>query len=499
MNRLRVYLSRRLSHGFKVHPLGPNEARLLFDLAVAFGAAVASHLYVALVLKGAIPVDYRLYLLVPAFPAANTLFGLYSRLRQSRIRTKAAALIGSILTVSAAELALGTDVAAVVLWAMLVGVAVLVARVLLGLPHSRHGRLGRLATNSRGPVLVVGGAGYIGSHTVDLLLKRGQRVRVLDKLMYGNDSLSEFRGNPNFEFIEGDVTDITKVTAAVKGASAVVHLAGLVGDPACAINPEFTRHTNIVATRMAKDVACSLGVSRFIFASSCSVYGVSETEVSETAELNPVSLYAQTKIDSERELLGVDADDFFVTVLRFATVFGHSRRPRFDLVANFFTAQAMTDGLITVTGPRQWRPFIHVRDLARAIVMCVEADPFLVQSQIYNVGDPRLNMTILQLAELVKASAGRYRDVNISVREDVDDRRSYAVSFDKIQRDLGFEASILMQDGIQEMVENFLNGRYHHYRDHIYSNVATTRSAVEGFYDPEVTATLYAPLKVSAP
>ena len=251
--------------------------------------------------------------------------------------------------------------------------------------------------------------------------------------MYGQQSLAPFLGRRDFELIEGDATDITKLTLAMKGASAVVHLAGLVGDPACAVDEQFTRHTNIVATRMAKDVAQSMGVHRFVFASSCSVYGMSDKEVSETDALNPVSMYAQTKIDSENELLYSGRDDFFVTVLRFATVFGHSPRPRFDLVGNLFTAQAMTDGLITVIGPQQWRPFIHVRDLGRAIVKVLKANPALVQSQIFNVGDKRLNMTILQLAEAVQKVCSHGREVKISVSENVQDRRNYAVSFEKIQ------------------------------------------------------------------
>jgi nucleoside-diphosphate-sugar epimerase len=357
--------------------------------------------------------------------------------------------------------------------------------------------LANVAVTLRGPVLVIGGAGYIGSHTVNLLLKSGRRVRVLDKLMYTGDSLAEFKGNPDFELIEGDATDIRKLTAAMRGASSVVHLAGLVGDPACAVDPEFTRHTNIVATRMAKDVAQALGIQRFVFASSCSVYGVSDVEVDETADLHPVSLYAQTKIDSEQELLASGRDDFYVTVLRFATVFGHSRRPRFDLVANLFTAQAVTDGLITVIGPHQWRPFIHVRDLARAIVAVLDADPLLIQGQIFNVGDSRLNMTIVQLAEAVRAVVGKSRQVEISVRDDIHDKRNYAVSFHKIREALNYHAETLIEDGISEMAENFDLNRYHNYRDEIYSNLAMTKRAVDTPTDPVEMMHIYAPLRVS--
>lgn len=379
---------------------------------------------------------------------------------------------------------MGASLAAVVLWALVVVPPVALARLLLGLPFSRHKRLISLVVNHRGPILVIGGAGYIGSHTVDLLLSAGHTVRILDRLMYGKEPIQELLDHPNFELIEGDATDIAKLTQAMKGASAVVHLAGLVGDPACAVDADFTRHTNIIATRMAKEVAHSMGIRRFVFASSCSVYGVTSKEVSESDALNPVSLYAQTKIDSERELLASQRDDFFITILRFATVFGHSSRPRFDLVGNLFTAQAMTDGMITVIGSDQWRPFIHVRDLARAIVLVLQSDPALVGGQIFNVGDKRLNMTIGQLAEKVRTACCRYRDVRVSVSDNPQDRRNYAVSFDKIRSFLGFEAETLVEQGVEQMAEAFHQGRYRHYREQVYNNLAMTAKALSQFQDP---------------
>jgi nucleoside-diphosphate-sugar epimerase len=384
--------------------------------------------------------------------------------------------------------------ALVVLWALLTLPVAVVARLLLGLPYSRRAPLQTLAVTRHGPVLVIGGAGYIGSLTVERLLERGHRVRVLDRFMYGTQSLAPFVGSPNFEIIEGDVTDISKLAAAMRHASAVIHLAGLVGDPACAVDPDFTRHENIIATRMARQVAQSLGIHRFIFSSSCSVYGASEQEMREEDALNPVSLYAQTKIDSERELLFSVPDDFFVTVLRFATVFGHSSRPRFDLVANLFSAQAVVNGVVTVIGPDQWRPFVHVRDLARAIVMVLEARPEVVQSQIYNVGDDRLNMTIGQLGELVQRTVIRYRDVEVTVQAGDQDRRNYRVSFDKIRSALGFQAETTIEAGVREMVEELRAGRYGDFRDPVYSNVATTRAALHDFYESNA---LYAPRRAS--
>ena len=319
--------------------------------------------------------------------AVNLVFGIYSKNAFAPARKKGVVLLAAVSVCGLVSVLLRADSAAIVLW------------------NSARASIARFTTASSRPFLHAQSSAYFnccessrprsyhwGSRIHRLaycrfaLSQKGERVLVFDRLMYGRDPLSEFIGRPNFRLIEGDATDIAKLTEAMNGASAVVHLAGLVGDPACAVDQTFTRHTNIIATRMARDVAQAMGIQRFVFASSCSVYGVSEREVRETDTLNPVSLYAQTKIDSEREALPGLRDNFFVTILRFATVFGDSRRPRFDLVGNLFTAQAMTDGLITVIGPDQFRPFIHVRDLARSIAMVLAADTDQMQNQIFNVG-----------------------------------------------------------------------------------------------------------------
>jgi nucleoside-diphosphate-sugar epimerase len=488
----------RLRRRTDIQSVGPNEARILYDLGVGALAVAISAGFCRRFLPGILREGALAVLMLPVLLLlCNYLCGIYSRLRTAKGRTKAIALLAGTAVAAIADLAIGGPIPTVVLWSVLVFPAIALPRLLLGLPYSRHKNLISIAVNQRGPVLVLGGAGYIGSHTVDLLLQQGHQVRILDRLMYGRTPIQEFLANRNLELIEGDATDIAKLTLAMKGASAVVHLAGLVGDPACAVDTDFTRHTNIIATRMAKEVAHSMGIQRFVFASSCSVYGESDTEVCETDHLNPLSLYAQTKIDSERELLSSQRDDFFVTILRFATVFGHSRRPRFDLVANLFTAQAMTDGLITVTGSNQWRPFIHVRDLARAIILVLQSDPAVMQSQILNVGDKRLNLTIQQLAEAVQAVCSRYREVRISVRDNLQDRRNYAVSFEKIKAMLRFEAETLIGPGIEEMAAALEQGRYGNYRDQVYSNFAMTTKALAEFQDPAESGRLYAPLKVA--
>ena len=497
MNFVRQFVRIRLQRSFTLQQLGPNEARIIFDFAVAVAAAAFSILF-CLFLAPGFQLGVRAIAVLAALPVVfifcNAIIGLYGQYRTSGSRRKTLVLAGGVLLAFVIAVVAGGTWAPMLLWAALTVPPVVLARVLLNLRYTRHYNLRRVSVSHSGPVLIIGGAGYIGSHAVDLLLRNGYRVRVLDRLMYGRDSLADFAGNDRFELLEGDASDVSKVTAAMQGASAVVHLAGLVGDPACAVDVDFTRHANIVVTRMAKEVAQSLGVHRFVFASSCSVYGVSDQQATEADSVNPVSLYAQTKIDSERELLAMGRDDFFVTLLRFATVFGHSRRPRFDLVVNLFVAQALTDGVITVFGPEQWRPFVHVRDVARSILLTLKAPTMLVQDQVFNVGDERLNAQILQVAEIVRAAVSRHRQVEISVQGAPDDRRNYAVSFKKIRSLLNFQAETMLEDGVGEIVEQFLQGHYNNYRDEIYSNLATTQKQVTTFRDPEQLSHIYAPL-----
>jgi nucleoside-diphosphate-sugar epimerase len=473
--------------------LGPNEARILFDGALAVAAAVAAAAFLYGVGLVRVSSAWPAVLLPLLFVAGNGVGGLYTRLKLASPPRKAVALAATAAATCAIAWGIGIEPALLVLWSLLTLPTAIVARILLGLPYSRRAPLTALAATPHGPVLVIGGAGYIGSLAVEQLLRRGHRVRVLDRLMYGPAALAPFAGSDRFELVEGDVTDIAKLASAMRHASAVVHLAGLVGDPACAVDPEFTRHANVIATRMAREVAQSLDVRRFVFASSCSVYGASDRERREDDDVRPVSLYAQTKADSERELLDSIRDNFFVTILRFATVFGHSPRPRFDLVANLFAAQAMTNGVITVLGPDQWRPFVHVRDLARAIVAALEAPLETVQSQIYNVGDDRLNMTIGQLGELVRRTVSPHREVQVTVQNNAEDRRNYRVSFDKIRTQLGFRAETTLEAGILEMVQEFQAGRYRDFREPIYSNVATTRAALHDF---QIAGELYAPRRI---
>jgi len=319
---------------------------------------------------------------------------------------------------------------------------------------------------SSGRVLVVGGAGYIGSLAVEQLLNRGYSVRVLDSLMYGDGPLRDMREHPRFELQVGDCRNIQDVVKAVRGVDAVLHLAAIVGDPACEQEPESALEINYAATRMLVEIAKGHGVGRFVFASSCSVYGASSVEVDEKSATKPVSLYGRTKVDSEQVVLRGNDDSFHSTVLRFATVFGLGRRPRFDLVVNLLTAKAITEGVITIFNGAQWRPMIHVRDIAEAVVRVMEAPVRLVAGEIFNVGDSRLNYTLGGIAESIREV---FPNTSVEHRDN-QDKRDYRVSFEKIKRILAFEAQYSLRDGIDELKHAFEEGIITNYQDLRYHN-----------------------------
>ena len=411
-------------------------------------------------------------------------FGIYSTRRKAGFKTKALLIVMAYIIACVSVALIFFDIRPTLFFAAFGLPLQIIPRFILQPQSSSIGMLMQKTVTEKGDVLIIGGAGYIGSLVVEQLIEKGKKVRVLDKLMYGNESIKDFIGNENFSLIEGDCTNVAALTKAMHGCGSVIHLAGLVGDPACAVDPIYTRHTNIIATRMVRDVALSLGVKRFIFSSSCSVYGVSDAEVSEEGELKPVSLYAETKVDSERELLSSIPDDFVVTILRFATVFGDSRRPRFDLVANVFSAQAVVNKKITVIGPDQWRPFVHVKDLARAICLVLEAPEEKVNGQVFNTGDKRLNCTIGQLGETVKkitTEMGVESDLTVEQGNSAD-KRNYAVSFEKIKSTLGFESATLLDEGVREMVVKLQSGEYGEFTDSKYSNLKTTKYYKDLFY-----------------
>jgi nucleoside-diphosphate-sugar epimerase len=315
-------------------------------------------------------------------------------------------------------------------------------------------------------VLVVGGAGYIGSLLSERLLQLGYKVRVLDALLYGKEPLRTVERHPDFQLMVGDCRNIRDVVSAIKDVDAIVDLAAIVGDPACEQDQGAAREINYGATRMLIEVAKGHGVGRFLFASSCSVYGATEHEMDEQSDTSPISLYAQTKVDSEKALLAAQSDDFHPTILRFATVFGLGYRPRFDLVVNLLTARAYQDGKITIFNGQQWRPFIHVRDVVEAIVMAMEAPVRLVSGEIFNVGDSSLNHTLQGVSEIIEEVFPGTTVEQIANS----DRRNYRVNFDKIRNRLGFEARYTVEYGVKDLKAAFEKRIIRDYKDLRYHN-----------------------------
>jgi nucleoside-diphosphate-sugar epimerase len=302
-------------------------------------------------------------------------------------------------------------------------------------------------------LLVTGCAGYVGSVVVHELLSRGHSVRGYDNLMYGGEAMLGFWSNPAFQFVKGDIRDASVVRSALDGCDGIVHLAAIVGDPACKREPDLARSTNLDGSIVTIEEAKKAGVRRFVFASTCSNYGkMSDPDrfVDESSQLSPVSLYAETKVAIEN--IVTDASrmgDVCGTSLRFSTVYGVSPRMRYDLTVNQFAREAWKDRKLVVFGEQFWRPYIHVRDMARGVGAVCDATENTVRSDVFNVGSTAENYTkkmiVDLLREMVPGLAVQYVSQN-------DDPRDYRVSFAKIESQLGFKVSRTVPEGLKEVL-----------------------------------------------
>jgi nucleoside-diphosphate-sugar epimerase len=332
---------------------------------------------------------------------------------------------------------------------------------------------------SANTVLVIGGAGYLGSQLSRELLQRGYTVRVLDNLLFGTHGLNELINRDDFTLIEGDMRSIDDVVEGIKKSDAAIHLGGLVGDPASGLDPEETLELNYHSSRMIAEICKYHQVNRFIFASTCSVYGKSsspEELLTEESELNPVSLYAQTNIQSEKVLLDLEDKNFSPTIFRMATLYGYSPRMRFDLVVNILTAKAYNEGVVPIFGGDQYRPNLHVRDAARAYADCLEASLGKVKGEIFNIGSDEQNYQIKEVGEIV---ASCFPNADIDWQREKEDERSYQVDFSKVNENLGYQVEETIEDAVLEIKEAFEQGEFEDYSKDKYSNYRTTKQYLD--------------------
>jgi nucleoside-diphosphate-sugar epimerase len=316
-------------------------------------------------------------------------------------------------------------------------------------------------------VLVAGGGGYIGSVLTEVLLDAGHRVRVLDRLFFGRSVLAPLEKRAELTILKEDIRYAE--VSAFEGVDVVMDLAGISNDPAADLAPAITEEINHGGALHIARLAKQAGVSRYIYSSSCSVYGHNGSEngngngsgnghrLVEDSPKAPVSLYARTKIAAEAGLLTLHDDDFTVVLLRNATVYGVSYRMRFDLVINLMTLSAYKNRkLFVLGGGAQWRPLVHVRDVARAFLMLMEAPRQKVAGRAFNVGSNDQNFQIYQIAQMV-------RDVvphtDLEIVPDDPDKRSYDVSFDRIEQELGFQVEKSPYEGIVEVKQALERGK----------------------------------------
>ena len=292
-------------------------------------------------------------------------------------------------------------------------------------------------------IVVTGGAGYLGTIIVRQLLFKEYKVRVLDNLMFGGNQLMPFFSNPNFAFQKGDVRSSEDVKKAMRNMDVIIHLAAIVGYPACRKDPDLAVSVNVGGT---KNVISALEKDQLIlFGSTGSNYGAVKGICTEDSPLNPLSVYGKTKVEAECDIL--EAHDNSIAY-RFATAFGVSPRLRLDLLINDFTYKSVSQGYVVVYESHFMRTFMHVLDFARAFLFGIEnADK--MSGQVFNVGSDQMNYSKKEMCKIIEAKTGSYFHY-ADIGEDAD-KRNYVVSYEKINN-LGFSTTITVEEGIEELI-----------------------------------------------
>ena len=304
-------------------------------------------------------------------------------------------------------------------------------------------------------VLITGGGGYIGSVLTQILLERGYKVKVLDRFFFGIETLKNVLKNKNLEIVKDDIRWCKE--DVLKGVDAVIDMAALSNDPSGELNPQKTWEINHKGRVRIANLAKKQGVKRYIFPSSCSVYGFQNEIVDERSSTNPLTTYAKANLEAEKDILTLKDDNFTVVILRQATVYGYSPRMRFDLAINGMVLGFYKNKKIPILRDgTQWRPFVHIKDTSHAMILALEADKHLINGEIFNVGSNEQNYQIFSLAKMVAEAMGipfEYEWYGLP------DHRSYKVNFDKIAKVLGFKPEYTPKDGAVEVYEALKNGK----------------------------------------
>jgi len=325
-------------------------------------------------------------------------------------------------------------------------------------------------------VLITGGAGYIGSFLTGELLRLGQRVTVVDELLFGGESLLAYFRHPNFHFVKADVWGHRAIKTALRTdwpiPRVIIHLAAIAGFPACqAVGRQVAWRYNVESTQHVFEQAVDLGVVRFVYISSYSIYGLSlEAKlINEDAPLNPQSLYAETKIASERFLLGHAQESCAPLIFRPAHMFGLSPRPRFDMIVNQFVLDAFLRRELLIYQRGYSRSFVHIADVVAAILLGLQAAVEKVRGQIYNIGSNAGNMTKDEVVTLVLKRLPEthviYKDLTFG-----GDMRDISVSFDKVKQELNFSAQFSVDNGVREVLQALRLGMIRNPQDLRYRN-----------------------------
>jgi nucleoside-diphosphate-sugar epimerase len=328
-------------------------------------------------------------------------------------------------------------------------------------------------------ILVTGGAGYVGSGLLRELISEGYSVTCVDNLLFGGESLLDIWHKENFSFIKCDINDWSAFGEILDSNNfdAVIHLAAIVGDPACKLHSNLAKRTNWDSTKWLINKCKEIGVSKFLFASTCSNYGKMdnpESYVDENSKLAPVSLYAELKVKFENYMLKEmeKSNNFSPTSLRFSTVYGLSPRMRFDLTVNEFTKDLALGRELLIFGEQFWRPYCHVKDFSNAFITVLESENEKVAYNVFNVGDTDENYTKQMLIDEIKKVLP---DAKIKYVEKNDDPRDYRVNSDKIKRELGFQISMRVPDGIMEIKRMIQEGLIKDPEDQRYYNIPHER------------------------